>query len=200
MNNTWPYTVPGIPDNEFIRGKVPMTKQEIRALTISKARLKAGLTVWDVGAGSGSLTVEAALFTPGGQIFAIERSEEGNDLIRKNCGRFGVDHVTVVPGEAPGVLSGLPVPDRVIIGGSGGRLAEILGVCAGKLRPGGIVVLNLLTPRNLHTALEILGTAPFTEPAGVYLQASRLDKLGSELYFKAANGIWVLSAQKEGAH
>lgn len=188
---------PGIPDEQFRRGKVPMTKRDVRTLTISRLQPEPSLTVWDVGAGSGSLTVEAALFTPGGEVFAVERSEDGCALIRENCGRFGVGHVTVVCGEAPAALIELPDPDRVMIGGSGGRLEEILKLCAGRLRPGGIVVLNLLTPRNLSCALEHLEKPPFTKPEGVYLQASRLDKLGREHYFRAENGVWVITAQKE---
>jgi cobalt-precorrin-6B (C15)-methyltransferase len=73
MNKHWPYLVPGIPDDEFIRGGVPMTKREVRALTVCAARFQPGLTVWDVGAGTGSLAVEAALFTPGGRIYAVEK-------------------------------------------------------------------------------------------------------------------------------
>lgn len=197
MSKNWPYTVAGISDSQFVRGTVPMTKQDIRALTMSRAKLAPGQTVWDVGAGTGSLTVEVALLTPGGQVFAVEKNEEGLALIGENCRRFGVEHVTVIAGEAPKALVGLPVPNRVIIGGSGGHLAEILDACAEYLLPGGIVIVNVVTIHNLAVALERLSSPPFTDLDGVYLQASRLNKLGKELFFRAENGVYVLSAQKE---
>lgn len=197
MNKTWPYTVAGIPDSQFVRGSVPMTKQEIRALTMNRAKLAPGQIVWDVGAGTGSLTVEAALLTPGGQVFAVEKNAAALVLIGENCRRFGVEHVTVVAGEAPQALVDLPAPERVIIGGSGGHLAEILDVCAAHLLPGGVVTVNVITVHNLAVTLEKLGSPPFTGLDGVYLQTSRLNKLGKELFFRAENGVYVLSAQKE---
>lgn len=197
MNKQWPYTVPGIGDDEFIRGKVPMTKEEIRVLAICRAKLAPGQTVWDVGAGTGSLSVEAALFTPCGQVFAVEKNEEGIDLIHKNCARFNVEHVNVLRGNAPAVLMDLPAPDRVFVGGSGGKLKEILDLCAEKMVSGGMVVLTLILPRNLAAAMERLSQPPFVELDGIHIQASRLEMLGPERYFRATNGVWLLSAKKE---
>lgn len=187
---------PGIPDPLFIRGAVPMTKEEVRALTICRSRLAPGLTVWDIGAGTGSLTVEAALCTPGGRVFAVERDEEGVALIRDNCRRFEVDSVTVIAGTAPHALDGLPAPHRVLVGGSGGKLKEILAVCAERMLPGGIVVVNALTVATLSAALDILQKTPFTGINGLQVQASRLEKLGRESYFRAQNTVWILSAGK----
>lgn len=175
-----------------------MTKRDVRALTISAARLSAGLTVWDVGAGTGSLSVEAALFTPGGRVFAVEKTEEGVSLIAKNSERFGVTNITALHGEAPQALAGLPAPQRILVGGSGGRLEEILDLCARQLLPGGILVANVISPRNLVKVLDVLNRAPFTEPEGVFVQASRLEKLGREDIFRAQNGVWIVSARKEG--
>lgn len=199
MSSVWPYTVPGIPDDEFIRGDVPMTKREVRALTICAAKLAAGLTVWDIGAGTGSLSVEAALFTPGGRVYAVEKNDAGCALIRANAQRFETGSLEVVPGEAPDVLADLPDPDRVFLGGSGGRIENIIESCATRLRPGGVLVANVIGPRNLVRLLDSMATVSFTEPHGVYLQASRLEKLGREEYFRAQNGIWIISAQKEVA-
>ncbi|MCW3491477.1 precorrin-6Y C5,15-methyltransferase (decarboxylating) subunit CbiT [Dethiobacter alkaliphilus] len=197
MNKFWPYTVPGISDREFTRAKVPMTKEEIRALALCRARLAPGQTVWDVGAGTGSLTVEAALFTPGGRVYAVEKNADGVELIHKNCAKFGVEHVEVISGTAPAALAGLPRPHRVFVGGSGGNLEEILDVCGQKLVDGGIVVLALISPRNLACALQRLKAAPFVELEGIHVQASRLEKLGQEHFFRATNGVWLLSAKKE---
>jgi precorrin-6Y C5,15-methyltransferase (decarboxylating) CbiT subunit len=174
-----------------------MTKEEVRALTVCRARLAPGLTVWDVGAGTGSLTVEAALFTPGGHVYAVERNLEGIVLIEENCRRFGVGNVTVLQGEAPGALMTLPAPDRVFIGGSGGRLKDILAVCAENMAAGGMVIVNAITPSTMAAALEILASPPFSGLEGIHVQVSRLEALGKERYFKAQNGIWILSAQKD---
>jgi precorrin-6Y C5,15-methyltransferase (decarboxylating) CbiT subunit len=197
MSEVRTYQTPGIPDDDFIRGAVPMTKEDVRVLTVCRARLAPGLTVWDVGAGTGSLTVEAALFTPGGRVYAVERNHEGAALIEENCHRFGVGNVTVLQGEAPGALLPLPAPDRVFIGGSGGRLKEILAVCAENMAAGGIVVVNAITPSTMAAALEILALPPFSGLDGIYVQVSRLEALGKERFFKAQNGIWILSARKD---
>jgi precorrin-6Y C5,15-methyltransferase (decarboxylating) CbiT subunit len=175
-----------------------MTKREVRALTICAARLKPDLTVWDVGAGTGSLSVEAALFTPGGQVFAVEKKAAGLDLIARNRKRFGATNLMPVSGEAPDALAGLPDPHRILVGGSGGRLAEILKVCKQRLLPGGVIVVNVISPRNLTVVLDALHAPPFIHPEGVYLQASRLEKLGQEDVFRAQNGVWIISAEKEG--
>lgn len=199
MNSLWPYLVPGIPDEAFERGSLPMTKREVRALTISAARLAPGLTVWDVGAGTGSLSVEAALFTPGGRVIAVEKNREGVLLIQKNSVRFGVSQIELIHGEAPQALIGLPAPERVLVGGSGGQLEEILAVCAKRLVVGGILVATIISPRNLVKVLDIFNAAPFSEPEGVFVQASRLERLGRENIFRAQNGVWIVSARKEEA-
>ncbi|MCR3921060.1 MAG: precorrin-6Y C5,15-methyltransferase (decarboxylating) subunit CbiT [Firmicutes bacterium] len=197
MSKRWPYAVPGIPDDEFIRGKVPMTKREIRILTMAQLRLQQQQVVWDVGAGTGSLSVEAALITTGGKVYAIERNEAGIALIAENCQRFGVENITIVAGEAPAALRTLPTPQRIIVGGSGGQLAEILAHCGQRLAPGGFIVVNVLSPRNLVRTLQVLSNAPFCNRAGMYIQSAQLEKLGREDYFRAQNGVWIMSAQKE---
>lgn len=191
---------PGISDNLFARDEaVPMTKEEVRALTLCRARLLPGQVLWDVGAGTGSLSVEAGRLLAGGQVFAVEQKEAALALLRENCRLFGVDNVVVVHGRAPDVLYGLPAPDRVLIGGSGGNLADILELCAEKLRPGGLLVLNVILPSSLHIALERLSGPPFSALSGLQLQAARLETLGSERYFKAQNPVWIISAQKEAS-
>jgi len=181
----------------FARGAVPMTKEEVRALTICRARLAPGQVIWDVGAGTGSLTVEAALLSPQGKVFAVEQKEEAVQLIRENCRRFDVTNVSVVLGRAPEALCDLPSPDRVIVGGSGGELPGILAFCAARLNPSGLVVVNAIAPATLTAALAVLGTHPFTELAGIQVQVSRLEQLGKEQFFRAQNAVWILCAQKE---
>ncbi len=192
-----PGVTSGISDTEFLRGPVPMTKEEVRALTVRYARLAPGLVVWDIGAGSGSLTVEAARLVPGGCVIAVEREAQAVTLVRENCRRFGVENVRLVQGEAPAALSGLPRPDRVLVGGSGGRLPEILDCCGELLSAGGIIVVNALTPATLCSALNCLRLPPFAALDGRQVQVSRLEKLGGEYFFRAQNAVSILSARKE---
>ena len=122
----WPYASSGIPDELFIRGDVPMTKQEVRAVALAKLRLTATDTVWDVGAGTGSVSIEAALVARAGSVWAVERNAAGVRLIRENADAFGCGNVHAVPGVAPEALAKLPVPDAVFVGGSAGELPSIV--------------------------------------------------------------------------
>jgi len=152
----WRYRSPGIPDEMFSKhGGVPgPTKEEIRVITISKARLKEGAYVIDVGCGIGGLTVEAALQVgSSGRVFAVDEDEEAIRLTQENVSRFGVqDIVQVIHGRAPDVMVNLPPVDAVIIGGSK-ALKEVLVAAYGKLKDGGRLVVNAIT---LNTCCETL--------------------------------------------
>ena len=107
-------------DEAFIRGAIPMTKSEVRAVSVSRLELKPEDILYDVGAGTGSVSVEAALLIPRGRVYAFEQKEEGCSLIQANAQRHGVKNITVVQGKAPDTWEGLPAPDCIFIGGSGG--------------------------------------------------------------------------------
>ena len=111
---------PGIEDEQFIRGDVPMTKQEIRILTIAKAHIRPDSVVWDVGAGTGSISIEAALLAKEGHVYAVERNPEGIHLIGENAAKFGVKNLTAVESEAPQGLSELPLATRPSSAAAGG--------------------------------------------------------------------------------
>ena len=189
---------PGLPDSAFIRGAVPMTKSEIRAITMSKARLGPGLRVLDIGAGTGSLCVEAALLCPGGEVTAIERDPEAWPILNANVARFGLSSLVIVRGEAPGAIDGLAPFDRVFLGGSGGHLAEILDALPGWLRPGGRVVANTIC---LETTTEIIGRfrkAPWTDWEIVQVSVARGVPVGSRLVrFEPLSPVWIVSARLE---
>ncbi len=108
-------------DEWFIRGKVPMTKSEVRAVSVSKLELTQDSVLYDIGAGTGSVSIEAALQIPRGQIFAVEQNREAVDLIRQNKEKFHADNVRILWGKAPKILEGLPVPSHVFLGGKIGR-------------------------------------------------------------------------------
>ena len=170
--------VPGRPDGTFLRGEVPMTKEEVRSVSLAKLRPGRDWVIDDIGAGTGSVAVEAALAAWQGQVYAIERKREALDLIRENARRFGTDNVTVVPGEAPEALDGLPAPDGVFIGGSGGKLPEILEAVFAK-NPKARVVLNAVTLETVAEAVACMKKWNLQEEEVVQLNVSRARRAGA---------------------
>ena len=188
----------GIEDNEFIRGKVPMTKQEIRILTLIKARISPTDVVYDIGAGTGSISIEAARIANEGKVFAIERNPEGISLIRENMRKFQVDNVEVVLGEAPGALAGLPGCDTAIIGGSGRNLDSILDIVHGRLKVGGRVIINCITIQTSASCLEYLRShSTEFDYEAIQVQVNRLKSVGPYDMADAVNPIYIVTAIKK---
>ena len=151
----------GLPDCSFISfADRPglMTKREVRLLILGELALKDGQTVWDIGAGTGSVSIEIARFCPNSQIYAIEKTAVGVSLIQRNCDRFQVNNVKIFQGNAPESLEQLPTPDRIFIGGSGGNLTGILSVCSHRLSATGSIVLAVATLEHLAEALNWVKT------------------------------------------
>lgn len=201
----------GIPDDRFVRGGVPMTKAEVRALLMTKARLCPGARVLDVGAGSGSLTVEACLLCPGGEVVAVERDPEALPILRANLERFGLldrsglpgrsasAQVQVIAGEAPDALTGLGRFDRVLVGGSGGRLAEILAVLPSILLSGGRVVCPCVCVESLASAVACLRGEGWRGFDCIQASIARGVLAGRQLRFDALNPVWIVSAERAGS-
>ncbi len=188
----------GIADEAFIRGKVPMTKQEIRVLTMVKARIAPTDVVWDVGAGTGSMSIEAAHLAPQGHVYAIERNSEGVSLIEKNKEKFGVGNLTVIEGDAPDALKDLPDCNAAIIGGSGSRLPEILDEISSRLKTGGRVVMNCITVQTLAAALSYMrGHESDFSYEAIQMQINRLQAVGAYDMAKAINPIYIVTAEKK---
>ena len=187
----------GIEDDEFIRGKVPMTKQEVRILTLMKARISPTAVVYDIGAGTGSISIEAARIASEGKVFAIERNPAGISLIRENMKKFQVDNIEVVSGEAPKALAGLPDCDAAIIGGSGRNLDGILDIVRNRLKVGGRVILNCITIQTIASCLEYL-RSHYTEfnYEAVQVQVNRLKAVGEYDMAEAVNPIYIVTAIK----
>ena len=184
-----------IDDEEFIRGEVPMTKQEIRILTLAKARINHDSIVADIGAGTGSITIEAAKIATDGKIFAIERKAEAVELIRRNVEKFSVANVEIICAAAPGGLEDLPTLDAAIIGGSGGNLEKILDILGAKIKIGGRIILNAITIQTLATALEYFRTCNWVYDA-CQVQITRLERVGRYDMAKALNPVWIIAAEK----
>ncbi len=187
---------PGLPDELFERGAVPLTKSEIRCLTLARLDLREGQTVLDVGAGSGGLTVECSLLLKQGRVYAVEREAEAVALIRANCKRFGLNNVTLLEGEAPEILKGVAYADRIIVGGSGGKLSSILEKAYTLLPEGGKVVINCLLLETLAGSLRLLAASGFIESSYIQAAISRSQELGGGTYLKPINPVYIVSARK----
>ena len=182
-------------DEWFIRGEIPMTKSEVRAVSVSKLELCRDNIVYDIGAGTGSVSVEAALKVPDGHVYAFEQKEEGCALIRANAEKAGVKNLTVVPGKAPESLYGYPAPDRVFLGGSSGNMEEILDLVT-ELNPAVQIVINVIALESLSQAMEWFRKKGW-EPEVVCMQVSRAAKRGPYHMMQAQNPIYVLTAQEQ---
>lgn len=161
VKRKWKYRTPGIPDDFFKKGKSPMTKEEIRAITLSKTRIEKNSIIYDIGAGTGSISIEAALQADEGKVFSIEKNPDRIRIIKENIREFGVLNVDVIEGEAPRVMQSLPEADRIIIGGSGGKIREIIENCTGKLDEGGIIIINTIRSETVQEATSVLEESGF---------------------------------------
>lgn len=184
----------GIPDEAFVRGDVPMTKREVRAAIPGLLELQAGSVVWDVGAGTGSVSVELARLDPTVQVYAVEQKPEACGLIQQNRIRFGVYNLTLVPGGAPDALSALPAPDAVFVGGSGGRLPDVLRVILSK-NPAARVCVSAIAAETFAEAAGLLSRAPWTGLDIIQIAAARSRKAGPYHLMTGQNPIWLLSAR-----
>jgi precorrin-6Y C5,15-methyltransferase (decarboxylating) len=184
----------GMPDAWFAHEKGLITKPEVRAVSLSKLRLSAGQVLWDLGAGSGSVSVEASIFVTEGRIFSVEKNPERIRQIEENRRRFQVVNLTSVAARLPEGLDALPDPDRVFIGGGGRDLPAIIRAAAARLKPGGRMVINAVIMERLGMALSELQALHFeAEVVQVQVNESR-PMPGGGHRLKAANPVWVISA------
>lgn len=193
----WEYKVAGIPDGLFIKGnKVPATKEEIRVLTISKARLREGSYVIDIGCGTGSLTVEAALqIAPTGRVFAVDKEEEAVRLTKENVIRFGIqDIVTCIHGKALEVMHDLPIVDTIIIGG--GLSQDMIRASAEKLKVNGRIVVNSILLETSYTTLVELKKLDFKDLEVIQAFIAKGREVGTKTMMIARNPIIIISAKK----
>ena len=189
-----PHSLMGIADDEYIRGGVPMTKQEVRAVILSKLDIKLGDVIWDVGAGTGGVSVELALMASEGKVYAVERNEEGIELINRNREKFSAYNLTAVRGSAPEALTELPKPDKVFIGGSGKNMHEIVKLISEK-NSDAVIVISAIALETIGEAMSALGDNGY-EIGAVQVQSSNAKKVGPYNMMIANNPIFIITGKK----
>lgn len=187
----------GINDEAFIRGKVPMTKAEIRAMVMVQADIQDTDAVADIGAGTGSISIEAALATPKGRVYAVERNPEGIGLIRQNAEKFGCSNIEAVEGTAPEAMKALPALDVVIVGGSGGNMGDILDEADRHMKSGGRIILTAVTAETTGEITAEFAKRPGYTFEGFQMQINRLRKLGRYHLYNPLSPIFIFTAVKK---
>lgn len=185
----------GVPDNYYDHQQGLITKSEIRAITLSKLRLLKDHVLWDLGAGSGSVSIEASLLVPSGKVFALEKKPERIQQIEINKNRFGVTNLEIVHAVLPDGLERLPQPDRIFIGGGGRDLQKIINAAVPFLKPGGLVVVNTVLMQNIQTAAATLKALDF-KPSIVQVQISRSQDMPWGDRLEAQNPVWIVSGSR----
>jgi precorrin-6Y C5,15-methyltransferase (decarboxylating) len=185
----------GIPEAAIRHRQGMITKREIRLLTLGYLALRPGDVLWDIGAGSGSVSLEAARLSPSLEVFALERSTPAYEHVMHNVGTFALPNVHPVLGEAPAALASLPNPDAVFIGGSGGRLEAIMAVVVQRLKPGGRIVMNCITLENFSLGWDLLRRHTLQVDTTA-VQLSYAQPLGQWHRLEADSPIFILRATK----
>jgi precorrin-6Y C5,15-methyltransferase (decarboxylating) len=189
----------GIPDEEFHQRRPKeglITKQEVRAVSLAKMCLTDESVLWDIGAGSGAISIEASFLARRGHIFAIEKNQKDVVIIKKNLRKFHVPNVEVVQAFAPDGLDGLPSPTTVFIGGSGGRMEEIIDLVSRRLKPGGRIVINIVALEHLSVAINALKARGLV-PEVTLVNVARSTNVGELTRFEALNPVFVVTAVLE---
>ena len=182
----------GLEDEAFLRDKVPMTKSEVRSISLSKLQLTEDAVVYDVGAGTGSVSIEIALQAAEGEVYAIEKKEEAAALLEKNKRKFAADHLHIIRGLAPEALADLPAPTHVFIGGSSGNLKEILEAVLAK-NPHVRIVINAIALETVAEALDCLKTLPVKETDVAAVSVAKAKELGRYHMMMGQNPVYVIS-------
>lgn len=185
-----------IKDEEFIRAKVPMTKEEIRAISIAKMEVSENDVCLDIGGGTGSVSIEMTKFAKNGHVYTIEHNDEAVDLIKQNMEKFDVKNMTLIAGEAPQDLPQGITFDRIFIGGSGGNLAEIIQYSYDNLREGGTIALNFIVLENAFEAIECIKKSEFKTLDISQVIVAKNRRVKDFNMMMAENPIFVISAKK----
>lgn len=191
----------GLPDDAFEQRRPnqgQITKREVRAVSLYSLGLRQDSVVWDIGAGTGSISVEAALIANRGQVYAVERDTDSLPILQANVSRWGSENIHIVPGEAPGALDGLPDPDSVFVGGSGGNLSAILEYAASRLNSGGSIVVNLAVLERTQEAYRLLKELGLDTELTQVISARGKEMADGAVRLESLNPVFIVSARVSG--
>ena len=194
----WNFKTPGIPDEYFEQAEnVPITKEEVRAIQISKARLQTGQTVYDVGCGSGSISIEASLqIESSGKVLAIDYDQNAIDLTKKNMKKFDLSNISVIFGNAKEKIPELEEADTIFIGGTGGDTKDIVEISQNKLKSGGRIVIGIILIETLYSVLQVLDKLQFESVDITQVTISKSRKTTTGTMMLARNPVTIISATK----
>ena len=192
----WNYRTPGIPDELFERTEqVPITKEDVRALVLSKLRLKENSSAIDIGCGSGSITVELCLQTKDNKVYAIDFEEKATELTRKNLLKFGLK-AEVILSKAQDILPLLPQVDAIIIGGTWGNIEQIIRLSIDNLKKGGRLVIDTILIETMYKALTTINEASLDEVDVTQVIIAKARKVTTGTMMLARNPVLIISATK----
>ena len=194
----WNSKTSGIPDEYFERiERVPITKEEIRTIQISKARLKPGQIVYDIGCGSGSISIEAAFqIESSGKVLAVDYDENAIELTKKNIKKFGLSNITVILGNAKEKILDFENADTIFIGGTGGDTKELVELSENKLKSGGRIVIGIILIETLYSVLQIIDKLQFESVDITQVTISKSRKTSKGTMMLARNPVTIISATK----
>ena len=186
------YVTHGIPDTEFLREKVPMTKEEVRTVSLSKLHLEEDSVCYDVGAGTGSVSIEMASRAWNGKVYAIEKKALAVELLKKNREKFAVENLEIIEGTAPEALENLEPPTHAFIGGSSGKMETILRLLL-KKNPSVRIVINCIALETVSETLQCLKTLPVKEEEILQISVSKGKSIGNYHMMMGENPIYIIS-------
>jgi cobalt-precorrin-6B (C15)-methyltransferase len=194
----WNHKTPGIPDEEFFRTEdVPITKEEVRVIQISKGRLSEGDIVYDIGCGSGSITVEAGIqIGKSGKIYGVDIDKNAIDLTRKNLEKFGITNAELILSDAKDKIADLPMADAIFIGGTGGDTKDIVKLCNAKLKPGARIVIGVILIETLYAVLDMIYKLGLSDIDITQVTISKSRKTSTGTMMLARNPVTIISASK----
>lgn len=194
----WNYRTPGIPDELFERAQdIPITKEEVRALVMSKLRLKEDFSVIDVGCGSGSITVELCLQMPSGKVYAIDFDEKATELTRQNLKKFGVE-AEIILAKAQDILPSLPKVDAVIVGGTWGDTKGVIEASIARLKGGGRILIDTILIETIFAAIATINESNLIDVDITQVTIAKGRKVTTGTMMTARNPIIIISATKPG--
>ncbi len=190
------YSSFGISDNEFIRGKAPMTKEEVRVISLSKLKLKNDSMLLDIGSGTGSVSIEMSMFSRNGHVYSLEKKEEAYNILLENIKKFNVKNISPIKGSAPEDIP-KKTYDGIFIGGSGGNIEDIIDISIELLANDGRLVMNFITIENTYRAIDALKKKEGISYEITSVNISKDRKIAGLTLMEAHNPVYIISAFKE---